>query len=270
MTPTTSTEVRTGFLSTWGYRVLHAIEVSGEGLMLLGRTLGHLGAVWSKRSEIVTQMLICGVYSLPTALLVATFSGMVIALQVGILLEEWGEPARVGAVVAVTMCRELGPVWVAMILAARVGSAMAAELGSMRVSEEIDALEVMSIDPAKFLVLPRVLALTVMAPVLTAYADFIGTLGGALVGRLQFGVPYSVYFRWAERNLTNKDIFSGLLIKAPVFGLIIAVVGCTLGLRVRPSDGVTGVGTATRNSVVVALMLIIAFNYFLTSFIRYL
>ena len=257
-------------LTATGRAILNATELSGRALLLMFRAFGYIGTAWTRRSEILTQMLVCGVNSLPVAMLVAAFSGMVLALQIGVELADWRQSARVGAIVAASMCRELGPVWIGVILSARVGSAMAAELGTMRVSEEIDALEVMSIDPAKFLVLPRLIALTLMAPILTAYADLIGILGGAVVGKYQLGIRYHVYFDWAQRTLTNRDILSGLLIKAPVFGLMIAVVGCTLGLNVKPSEGAEGVGNATRNAVVVALILLIVFNYFLTSVIRYL
>ncbi len=238
--------------------------------MLLWRAVRSVPAMWRKRSEIVSQMLVCGVYSLPVAMLVAAFTGMVLALQTGQALQEYRQAAMIGALVAVSMCRELGPIWVGVILAARVGSAMAAELGTMRVSEEIDALEVMSIDPARFLVMPRVVALAIMAPVLTAFADLVGIVGGAVVAKYQIGVRYQVYFEWAQDVLTTKDILAGLLIKAPVFGLTIAIVGCALGLRVKPSHGAEGVGAATRNSVVIALILLIVFNYFLTSIIRHI
>jgi len=259
-----------GVLTSTGRAILNATELAGEALLLLFRALGHVGSIWKKRAEILAQMLVCGVNSLPVAMLVAAFSGMVIALQIGIELSDWGQSQRIGSIVAASMCRELGPVWIGVILAARVGSAMAAELGTMRVSEEIDALEVMSIDPARFLVLPRVIALTLMAPVLTAYANVVGIIGGAVVGKYQLGIHYHIYFDWAQKTLTHKDILSGLLIKAPIFGLTIAVVGCALGLSVRPSEGAEGVGNATRKAVVVALILIIVFNYFLTSLIRYL
>jgi len=270
VTPTIRTTDANGMLASMGRAVINTTELAGKALLLLFRALGHIGSVWKKRREIVAQMLVCGVHSVPVAMLVAAFSGMVIALQIGIELSDWGQSQRIGSIVAASMCRELGPVWIGVILAARVGSAMAAELGTMRVSEEIDALEVMSIDPAKFLVLPRVIALTIMAPVLTAYANLVGILGGAVVGKYQLDIDYRVYFDWAQRTLTSKDILSGLLIKAPIFGLTIAVVGCTLGLTVKASEGAEGVGNATRNSVVGALILIIVFNYFLTSLIRYL
>lgn len=271
MTPTLNgRDTDGGLVAATGRAVLQAVETSGDGVLLMFRALRHVTSAWKKRREIVSQMFLCGVQSIPVAMLVAAFSGMVIALQIGIELSKWGQSERIGAVVAASMCRELGPVWIGVILAARVGSAMAAELGTMRVSEEIDALEVMSIEPARFLVMPRVVALTIMAPVLTVFADLVGILGGAVVGRFQFGIQYRVYFDWARETLTNTDILSGLLIKAPVFGLTIAVVGCALGLKVKPSEGAQGVGAATRNSVVVALILIIVLNYFLTSLIRHL
>jgi len=270
VTPTIRMTAKTDVLTATGRAVLNATELSGRALLMMFRSLGYVGTLWRRRREVLAQMLVCGVHSLPVAMLVAAFSGMVLALQVGIELADWRQSARVGAIVAASMCRELGPVWIGVILSARVGSAMAAEIGTMSVSEEIDALEVMSIDPAKFLVLPRLIALTLMAPVLTVFADLIGILGGALVGKYQLGVSYHEYFDWAQRTLTNRDILSGLFIKAPIFGLMIAVVGCALGLNVKPSEGAEGVGNATRNAVVVALILLIVFNYFLTSVIRYI
>jgi phospholipid/cholesterol/gamma-HCH transport system permease protein len=169
-------------ITSIGHSIMRTAEASGDALVLLARAIHHMPAALAKRSEILSQMLICGVYSLPVGMLVAAFTGMVLALQTGQALQEYRQGATIGALVAISMCRELGPIWVGVILAARVGSAMAAELGTMRVSEEIDALEVMSIDPAKFLVMPRIIALTLMAPVLTAFADAVGTLGGAIVG----------------------------------------------------------------------------------------
>ncbi|MFW6157873.1 MAG: MlaE family ABC transporter permease [Planctomycetota bacterium] len=253
-----------------GHAILGGLLGAGHTIVLTLRSGRHARRCWVRRRQILSQMLICGVYSIPVAMLVAAFTGMVIALQVGIELERWGQAHRIGALVAASMCRELGPVWVGVILAARIGSAMAAELGTMRVSEEVDALEVMSIDPAEFLVMPRLVALTLMAPILTVYADLIGIVGGAIVGRYQLGVSFHTYFRLARQMLTNKDILSGILIKAPIFGLLIASVGCSLGLSVDPSEGAEGVGRATRSSVVTALIFLIVFNYLLTSGIRHL
>ena len=268
--PIISTNASEGAVAATGRAVIHVTAATGDALILMFRALSCILSAWTRRAQIVVQMLVCGVYSLPVAMLVATFTGMVIALQTGAILQQYRQAAQVGALVAVSMCRELGPVWVGVILAARVGSAMAAELGTMRVSEEIDALEVMAIDPAKFLVMPRVLALVFMAPVLTVFADLVGTAGGAVVTRYQLGLEYGAYFRSASQMLTHKDILSGICVKAPVFGLIIATVGCSLGLNVRQSEGAEGVGAATRNSVVISLILIIVFDYILTSLIRHL
>jgi phospholipid/cholesterol/gamma-HCH transport system permease protein len=263
-------KAKLGPVSATGGQLLAIAEGTGAALLLLFRAVRYLPWAARRFREVVHQMLVCGVYSLPVSMLVAAFTGMVIALQTGITLSTWGQQALISGIVAASMCRELGPVWIGVILAARVGSAMAAELGTMRVSEEIDALEVMSIEPARFLVLPRIIALTLIAPALTAFADLVGILGGAVIGRYQFHIDYYTYFNDALDTLTRKDILSGILIKAPVFGLTIAVVGCALGLAVKPAQGAEGVGKATRNSVVCSLILLIVFNYFLTSVIRYL
>jgi phospholipid/cholesterol/gamma-HCH transport system permease protein len=166
------------------------------------------------------------------------------------------------------MCKEVGPFMTAFILAGRVGSAMAAEIGTMKVSEEIDALEVMSINPVDFLVMPRIIALTLCAPVLTAYANFVGVIGGAVVAKYQIGVEYSIYFRNVITYMTLTDltlIFGGLF-KAMVFGIIIASVGCANGLKT--DNGAEGVGIAARKTVVEAFLLILIFNYFMSSIIE--
>jgi len=250
--------------------LLDTVAASGRAIFLMLRALRYLPWAPARRRQIVGHMLVAGVYTLPAASLIAAFTGMVLALQMGAVLADWGQSARIGAIVATSMCREMGPIWVAVILAARVGSAMAAELGTMQVSEEIDALNVMSIDPARFLVMPQIVALMIMAPVLTVYADLVGILGGAVVGNYQFNVPYLAYLHEAERALVGKDILGGVLLKAPLAGLVIAVVGCAIGLAVRPSEGARGVGSAARNSVVVSLILLTMFNYILSSIIQHL
>ncbi len=257
-----------GVFTALGQMVTRAVRIAGYSIIITTSGLGHATRAWVRRRQVLNQMLICGVYSIPVAMLVAAFTGMVLVLQVGHLLENWSLQHQIGSVVAASLCRELGPIWVGVILAARVGSAMAAELGTMRVSEEIDALEVMSIDPADFLVMPRLIALALVAPVLTVYANLVGILGGAVVAYYQIGVSYHTYFEWARRTLTNRDMLGGVLIKAPVFGLLIAAVGCAMGLSVKPSDGAEGVGQATRKSVVIALVFLLIFNYLLTTFIR--
>jgi phospholipid/cholesterol/gamma-HCH transport system permease protein len=163
------------------------------------------------------------------------------------------------------MVRELGPWMTAFVLIARVGSSMAAEIGTMKVSEEIDALEVMSINPVSFVVMPRLVAYAVMGPVLTVIGTLVGIVGGGLVANLQLGVSWFDFFRQAENGAEALDIYWGLL-KSLVFSLAAAAVACSQGMRTE--GGAVGVGRASRNTVVIALTLVVFFNYLLTSFYR--
>lgn len=249
-----------------GAVILGITEALGHDAIVLFRAVLWLRSIFSKGREIVRQMHICGVMSFPVVVLVSIFAGAVLALQAGLTLRDYGIAAKIGSIVAVSMCREMGALMTAIILAGRVGSAMAAELGTMRVSEEIDALESMSIDPVRFLVMPRLVTMVVMTPVLTVFSDIIGILGGAVVSFHQVGVSYQAYFRNARDSLVLLDVNSGLL-KALVFGMIIATVGCGCGLRAETSA--EGVGKATKDSVVVSFILIIIFNYLITSIVRH-
>lgn len=244
-----------------GGTLMRTCETLGRDAILLYRSLLCFRSIVRKFREIVRQMYLCGVMSFPVVVLVGVFAGAVLSLQSGLTLRKFGAEYKIGSIVAVAMCAEMGPIMTALILAGRVGSAMAAELGTMRVSEEIDALEAMSIDPVVFLVMPRVVAMIVMAPVLTVFANLIGIFGGALVGFYQVGVSYRSYFDEAY-TVALVDINSGL-IKAMVFGTLIAVVGCNRGLHAQHSA--EGVGNATKESVVVSFILILVFNYLITS-----
>jgi phospholipid/cholesterol/gamma-HCH transport system permease protein len=248
-----------------GAGALALTEAVGHDALLFARSVAACRGVFGKGREIVRQMFICGVMSFPVVLLVAIFAGAVLALQAGLTLRPYGIAEKIGAIVAASMTREMGPIMCALILAGRVGSAMAAELGTMRVSEEIDALYAMSIDPVRFLVMPRLVAMFVMAPVLTVFADYIGVWGGAVVAYHQVGVSYAAYFAEAENVLVLTDLNSSV-IKAMVFGTLIAVVGCGRGLRAASSA--EGVGKATKDSVVASFILIIIFNYLITSIVR--
>ena len=166
------------------------------------------------------------------------------------------------------MCKEIGPFMTAFLLAGRIGSAMAAELGTMKVSEEVDALEVMSIDPIDYLVLPRITAMALISPILIAYSNFVGVIGGAVVSQYQVGVDYSVYFRNVINymSVTDLTLIYGGLFKGIIFGIVIATVGCACGLRA--TNGAEGVGIATRKTVVQAFLLILIFNYYMSSVIE--
>lgn len=210
-----------------------------------------------------------GVKALPVTMIVAMFAGMILALQTGIELRNYGQVGAIGTITALSMCREMGPFITAVILAATVGSAMAAELGTMNVSDEVTALEVMSVDPADFLVLPRVAALTVMCPAVTVFSNLLGIAGGSVVADFQLGISSTFYWNTVERALTDsanfvpKDIYVGLL-KATVFGCLISTISCAAGLRAQ--GGALGVGAAVQGAVRNSVVMIIVGGFIITSF----
>jgi phospholipid/cholesterol/gamma-HCH transport system permease protein len=231
------------------------ISGAGYSVLLFFQSMGWLTAAWEKRKDIVEQIHICAFGGFPVTMIVAVFSGMVLALQTGIELARYGQEENIGYLVSAAMCREMGPVMTGYILAGLIGSTMAAELGTMKVSEEIDALEVMSINPVKYLVMPRVVAMCIVGPIMTIYADFVGIVGGGFVGNRLLGVDKSI------NVLDLKDIYSGL-VKALIFGATIATVGCAQGLRAE--HGAEGVGRATMKAVVTGFIFILMFDYILT------
>ncbi len=251
-------------LENTGDYVLNALQGVGEAALLLLRGLSWSYQALKYRALVSEQMLFSGVESLPVVMVVAFFVGMVVSLQTGQEMARFQLQDNIGGIVAASMFREMGPVFSALIVAGRVGSSMAAQLGTMKVSEEIDALEAMSINPVRYLVMPRVLALLVMMPVLTLFANGVGLIGGALVGRYQIGVSYYTFFDTVVRNIQIRDITSGL-IKAATFGLIIGSVSCHQGLKA--AEGARGVGRATTRSLVYSFLFILMFDYFITAFI---
>lgn len=214
--------------------------------------------------ETVAQMDIVGVGSLPITMLAAFFIGAVLALQTASTLQSFGAQNYTGRLVATSLVRELGPVLTCILLAGRIGSGIAAELGSMRVSEQIDAMRALGTDPLRKLVLPRIISLVVMAPALTVFANIVGTIGGLVISLTILHIPSSVYNASARDALNYNDIFGGLL-KPTVFGFIVAVVGCHCGLRTE--GGTVGVGRSTTQSVVTAILLILITDFFLTKLI---
>jgi phospholipid/cholesterol/gamma-HCH transport system permease protein len=231
---------------------------AGFALSLLLGAFGQLPAAWRKRREIVRQLDRAVFGSLFVTFIVALFTGMILALQAGIELSRWGQEQNVGLLVSASMVREMGPVMTAFILAGLVGSTMAAELGTMKVSEEIDALEVMSINPVRFLVMPRIFALALACPVLSIFVDAVGVLGGAAVSRSLLHVDYNIYFDKAKNVLEMRDILGGLL-KAFAFGVSIATIGCAQGLQAE--HGAEGVGRVTMRAVVMAFVYVLIFDY---------
>jgi phospholipid/cholesterol/gamma-HCH transport system permease protein len=212
---------------------------------------------------IFQQMTKIGVESLLVAITTAFFTGMVLALQSGYTLETKikGVSQFIGAVVSLSMVRELGPVLTAMVIAGRMGSAVAAEIGTMQVTEQIDALYTLAANPIKYLAVPRFLAFTFMLPLLTIFADMIGWMGGLFVSTMKF-TSSTMYIDSSRSSLATGDITGGL-IKAMIFGAIIAVVACRQGFAT--TNGAEGVGKATTNAVVFSFMLILISDYFLTA-----
>lgn len=232
-----------------------------EATLMVTRALTGL---WRKPfyiRETVSQMDIVGVGSLPIVMLAGFFIGAVLALQTSSTLQSFGAQNYTGRLVATSLVRELGPVLTCILLAGRIGSGIAAELGSMTVSEQIDAMRALGTDPLRKLVLPRMIALVIMSPVLTVFANVIGTLGGLLISLTLLHLPASVYNSSARDALNYNDIFGGLL-KPVVFGFIVAIVGCRCGLRTH--GGTVGVGRSTTQSVVVAILFILISDFFLT------
>lgn len=217
----------------------------------------------SKRNfeEVVFQLYTTGIKSLGVITVVGLFTGMILALQTGLELRRFGQEANIGTAVTVVMVREMGPFMTGLIIAASVGSAIAAHLGTMVVSEEVAALEVMSIDPHRFLVMPRLFALLLMMPLLTVYTNIIGICGGALVGQTQLGVPLESYFDNAIRFVRNKDVYIGLF-KAAIFGIVISTVACQQGFSA--TGGAVGVGHATRKAVIISFLTILVLGYIVT------
>lgn len=227
---------------------------------------------FKRRRWVLYQLYTSGIQNLHVILLVGLFIGMIFALQTGIELAKFGQQDQIGVIVATGIAREMGPFITGVILAATVGSALAAELGTMAVSDELAALETLSIDQTSLLVLPRVVALALMCPLLTVVSDGIGIVGGGFVAQSQLHVSWALYSDSAISALQvpseilslPKDVYAGLF-KAFVFGTIVAVISCASGLQAR--GGALGVGSATRQAVRDSIIAIIIANYFLTWFI---
>ena len=207
------------------------------------------------------QMIEIGYYSLPVVGLTAIFTGMVLALQSYTGFARFSAESAIPNVVMVSITRELGPVLAGLMVAGRVGAAMAAEIGTMRVTEQIDALSTLATNPFKYLIAPRLIAATLTLPLLVLIANIIGILGGYLVGIYKLDFNATAYIRNTYDFMQTQDVVSGL-VKAAVFGFLIALMGCYHGFGSK--GGAQGVGKATTNAVVSASILILTFNYFLT------
>jgi phospholipid/cholesterol/gamma-HCH transport system permease protein len=212
--------------------------------------------------DILRQMEEVGIKSMPVVLITGAFTGAVLALQSYTGFQRFNAETFVGTVVALSITRELGPVLTGLMVSGRVGSSMAAELGTMQVTEQIDALYTLAVNPIKYLIVPRLLAALIMMPVLVIFADLIGIAGGYFVSvKVLSSNPYT-YMERTWNYLELNDIFSGLF-KAAVFGVIIATISCYQGFFTR--GGAEGVGRATTKAVVLSCLLILIFNYIITA-----
>lgn len=241
-------------LKQWSQRSLLAV-------LLAGQVVIHLISRPIHRRNTVEQMAAVGPESLLIALITASFVGMVFTIQVTREFINFGAGSAVGGVLALTLARELGPVLTAVIIAGRVGSAFAAEIGTMRVTEQIDALQILKTDPIDYLVIPRVISCALMLPLLNVLSFITGMTGGLLIATSQYNIPYAVFLDSAKNFLTVWDLVSSL-IKAFCFGILIAIIGTNWGLTT--TGGAKGVGQSTTTAVVTALLAIFISNFFLS------
>ena len=243
-----------------GRVTLEGLRWLGEAQLLLQQAVGLVLRGRVRRAETVQQMAVIGFDSLPIVVLTLFSGGMVLALNTTRLAVTYGFQNYTGGAVAVALARELGPVLTAVVVAARVGSAIAAELGSMKITDQVDALRSLAVSPVAYLVVPRLLAAVVMLPVLTVLADAAGGAGAYIIAVGQ-GISPEQYGLSIQRFLTAFDFFGGLG-KAAVFGLVIALVSSHSGLRAH--GGAQGVGRAVTSAVVISIVVIYVVDYFLT------
>ncbi len=238
----------------------------GEIVLLFWRTLCALPFAWRQRQKIFDQFFEIGNASLLMVCVLSFFIGAVIALQTGPVLVERGLASAVGGIVGISVAKELAPVMMAILIAGRIGSAMAAEIGSMRVYQEIDALRTMNINPIHYLVLPRVLAMAVALPLLVVFAILVGWFGGAVVAQTNshIGVPFQAFFDGLRDVVDIKDVANGVF-KSFCFAMIIGAVSCHQGLVTI--GGPRGIGRSVTKAVVNSIVLIVIFDYILTRFL---
>ncbi|MEZ4389868.1 MAG: ABC transporter permease [Polyangiales bacterium] len=237
------------------------LEELGGMTLLFGEALRALPSRPFEAREVVYQLYQMGVRSVSIANITALFVGMVMTVQFAFGLERFGATDYVGRVVGLSITRELAPSLTALVVGARIGSGMAAELGSMAVTEQIDAIRALGADPIKKLVVPRLVACVILIPVLALFADVVGFVGAMLVARLQFGTPMEFFFRTALESVRMQDFLSGVG-KAPFFGVAIAMIGCYNGMTTR--GGTEGVGQSTTRTVVAAAIAVLVTDFILT------
>jgi phospholipid/cholesterol/gamma-HCH transport system permease protein len=234
---------------------------AGGAATLLGESVGFIGKLRVRVRETIDQAYLLGVQSWAIVILTSLFTGMVFSLESAVQAVQYGVGNLVGGAVAFTMARELGPMLSAVVVAGRSGAAISAEIGSMVVTEQIEALQSLGLSPVRMLVVPRLLALLVMLPLLTVFADIVGIIGGMYIAQIYAHISYGSFINSARATLPFNDVLKGL-IKAAVFAIIIAVIGSYNGLQTR--GGAAGVGRSTTGAVVTSIILIFVFNFALS------
>ena len=250
------------YFEEFGKKFIEILDYIGGVAGLLGQTLFWLFIPPIRKRQILDQMQRIGVSSLPIVLLTSLFTGMVLALQSAYQMQKISADIYIASLVSLSITRELGPVLTALVVAGRVGASITAELGTMKVTEQVDALESLATNPVRYLVVPRFLAIVIMLPLLTIYADFIGILGGYIIGVYKLNIGSQLYLKMTYDPLVLKDILTGLF-KSVFFAMIICIVGCFQGFRTE--GGAEGVGKATTLSVVMSFILIIAADCLFTA-----
>ncbi len=250
-----------------GFSVLQWLDVVKGLLQLTGETFYWIifGPIKKKPlhvKSVIEQMVFMGVNSIVIVFFVTFFTGVVLAMQSAQQLSKMGGTIYVASLVTISICRELGPVLTALVIAGRIGAAITAEIGSMKVNEQLEALDTMAISPVRYLVVPKFLSLLIMLPCLTVIGDMAGILGGYMIGVFSLDINSGLYIQTALKFLTLKDIYTGLT-KPIVFAAIITMVGALQGFRT--SGGAVGVGKATTVSVVTSFILIIVADCIVTA-----
>ncbi len=245
------------WVADWGQVVINMIISIGDQVIFIGQIVSWMFTRWPRRGTVLPNFYQVGVQSLPVVAVTGTFFGMIVALQIHFQFSSIGMESRLGAVINMALVRELGPVLAAVMLAGRVGSSMAAELGTMKVTEQIDALSSMGVNPIHYLAVPRVLACLVLIPTLTIMADFMGVVGGYFYSVMILGVEQQYYWHNSAQFVGGLDVLIGI-IKSLFFGLAIAVTSCYRGFQ--SGAGAEGVGRAATAAFVYSFVGIIALD----------
>jgi len=249
-------------LSSLGQKTLELIRYTGAITILVVDVVKVMFRRPYRFRQTIKQMRMIGTESLPIVSLISFFTGMVLALQSAYQMQKISAEMYIASLVALSVCRELGPVLTALIVAGRCGASITAELGTMRVTEQIDALETLGTNPLNYLVIPRFWALLISVPILTVYADIVGMLGGYVIGVYKLHITHHMYVRMTWDPLRHRDLFVGL-VKSLAFAIIICLIACYEGINTK--EGAEGVGKATTASVVRSFILIIAADCLLTA-----